>query len=112
MILLVCGGRNFHDWERFVWALQQFPTPPTVIIEGDARGADRLAKTYARLNGIHCATVPALWKTHGNAAGPIRNGVMLKLRPDYCLAMPGGSGTADMKRQASAAGVPVWAPWG
>jgi len=37
---------------------------------------------------------------------------MLLLRPDYCLAMPGGSGTADMKQKASAAGVPVWEPWG
>jgi hypothetical protein len=112
MILLVCGGRGFNDWAKFCDAMRGLPVAPTLIIEGDARGADRLAKTWASLEGVHCATVPPLWKQNGNAAGGDRNAAMLTLRPDYCLAMPGGSGTADMKRKASAAGVPVWAPWG
>lgn len=112
MILLVCGGRNFNDWERFCAALSGLPFRPDLVVEGDARGADRLAKTWARLEGIHCATVPAMWQEHGRRAGAARNAAMLALRPDYCLAMPGGAGTDDMKRQASAAGIPVWAPWG
>ena len=113
MILLVCGGRAFNDWLKFDTAMRRLPEAPTIIIEGGARGADRMGRTWAELNGIHCATVEAKWGRDGrSAAGPVRNSAMLLLRPDYCLAMPGGSGTADMKRKASAAGVPVWEPWG
>ena len=113
MILLVCGGRAFNDWEKFCDAMQLLPHAATIIIEGGARGADRMGRTWARLEGILCATVEAEWARNGRkAAGPARNSAMLLLRPDYCLAMPGGSGTADMKQKASAAGVPVWEPWG
>lgn len=112
MIVLVCGGRAWADWERFKQAAQMLPVRPTLIIEGGAKGADRMGRTYAVINGIHYATVPALWDTYGNRAGPLRNSATVLLRPEYCLAMPGGSGTADMKQKASAAGIPVWAPWG
>jgi predicted Rossmann-fold nucleotide-binding protein len=35
---------------------------------------------------------------------------MLLLRPDVVIAFPGGAGTADMVRAATAAGVKVWQP--
>jgi len=50
----------------------------------------------------------ANWRTHGKAAGPIRNQQMLdEGRPHLVVAFPGGTGTADMVRRAKAAGVPV-----
>lgn len=121
MKLLVCGGRDFRD-EEFVWLCLDkvhAKTPISLIIEGGCRtddkvtnltyGADYFAHTWAIDRGITCVTVPAKWKKHGNAAGPIRNGEMLKeWKPDGVAAFPGGRGTADMMNQASAAGVKVW----
>jgi hypothetical protein len=81
---------------------------PTVVIHGDARGADRLAGEIANAAGIPVESYPADWVKHGRAAGPIRNQLMLDVaKPDVVLAMPGGNGTADMVRRAKAAGVAV-----
>jgi hypothetical protein len=112
MKLLVTGGRDFVDSVRFNEAMRQLPFKPDMIIQGGARGADTLAKHWAKANGVHPVTVDALWGFHGKAAGSLRNCAMLWLQPDYCLAMPGGSGTANMKQKAAEAGLPVWAPYG
>lgn len=112
MILLVTGGRNFVDFESFASAMRGLPSPVDLIIQGGARGADALAKRYAKQQGIHCAEVLAMWDFSGKAAGGIRNSAMLLLKPDYCLAMPGGTGTADMVKKCEVAGVPVWKPFG
>jgi len=51
--LLVCGGRDFFDYElveRTLDALER----PSLVIQGNARGADRLAKRWAKERGIPC----------------------------------------------------------
>lgn len=117
MKLLVCGGRDYADAEALDHVLELafehhgWTAARVILIEGGARGADRLARQWATANGVHCATVPALWASHGKAAGHQRNAAMLELlRPDYCIAFPGGAGTADMVRRCQAANVPVWSP--
>jgi hypothetical protein len=80
------------------------------VIEGGALGADRLGRAWARTNGITVHTVEADWKRFGIAAGHIRNGVMLMLIPDLVVAFHGGRGTANMIKQAKAAGVKVFQP--
>lgn len=107
MRVLVCGGRDFANWQFLEDNLdairQEFEdsTPITILIHGCAFGADRLAEKWAVLNGIIAIGYAADWKTHGKAAGPIRNQRMLdEGRPDLLLAFPGGSGTADMVRRA------------
>ena len=114
MKLLVCGGRDFADREGLGRALDaaHAKRPITILIHGGARGADRLAGRWAEERGILVAEVRALWKQHGNGAGPIRNRGMLALGPDGVIAFPGGNGTADMGSIATAAGVPVWRPLG
>src|SRR3990167_8220903 len=79
----------------------------TLLIEGGAAGADRLAREWAESLGILVETVPAEWDKWGKAAGAIRNRVMLQKAPDLVIAFAGCRGTADMMRQARAAGVPV-----
>lgn len=111
MKLLICGGRNFTDMDKLHNAIIKLPFEPTIIIQGGARGADTLAKNWAELNGIHYATVPALWKYFNKAAGARRNQAMLILKPDYCLAMPGGVGTADMVNKCKAACITIWEPY-
>ena len=112
MILLVTGGRNYSDRAAFHKAMAALPFHPSIIIEGGAGGADRMAREWAKVSGAHHATVPALWDEYGKGAGPKRNTAMLLLKPDYCLAFPGGRGTADMMRKCERAGVTVWAPYG
>jgi hypothetical protein len=108
--LLVCGGRDFADkvgaykvldaWHRALGI--------GVVIEGDARGADRIAGYWARKNRVDNLKFPADWNTLGKAAGAIRNQQMLdEGKPTHVLAFPGGRGTADMVRRAKAAGVQV-----
>ncbi len=110
MRVLVCGGRHWEDGRAVLDALDAIhaATPIVAIIEGGGTGADDYAEEWAALRGVTCETFEADWKAHGRAAGPIRNRRMLvDGRPDLVLAFPGGRGTADMVRQASAAGVRV-----
>lgn len=111
MRLLVCGGRDFSDTAMAYRVLDKVRKHMgvDVVIEGDARGADRIAGYWARKNRLDNIKFPADWKTHGIAAGPMRNRQMLdEGKPDYVLAFPGGNGTENMIRQAKARGLPVW----
>lgn len=113
MRILVCGGRNFSDAAACYRMLDRIHRERgiDVIIEGNARGADRLAGYWARKHGVENLKFPADWKAHGHKAGPIRNAAMLADgRPDAVMAFPGGRGTADMVRRAREAEIPVWEP--
>lgn len=112
MNLLICGGRYFNDYEKLCAAMCGLPFTPSIIIQGGAKGADSLAAGWASQNEIHCATVPALWNAFDKPAGNLRNGAMLLLNVGYCLAMPGGSGTADMVRRCLENKIPTWRPYG
>ena len=107
MRLLVCGGRTF-DGKEPLWRAIKFLNP-SVIIEGGATGADRLAQHYAKRFGVTLDTYEADWDKHGRSAGIIRNIEMLtKGKPDIVLACPGGRGTEDMIVRAQKAKVPVY----
>lgn len=110
MRLLVCGGRDFEDTEHAYAVLDRLHRQQgiDVLIEGNARGADRIAGYWARRNGVTNLKFPADWDKHGKAAGAIRNQQMIEEgRPDMVLAFPGGRGTADMTRRARAAGITI-----
>lgn len=109
-IVLVCGGRDFGDYQLLARVLDQLHAESrfTKLIHGAAFGADRMAGHWAALRGIPVEAYPADWYAHGKSAGPIRNAMMLRLgKPDLVIAMPGGAGTADMVRKAIAAGTHV-----
>jgi hypothetical protein len=109
--VLVCGGRTFYNKVLFKKTLDEIhaKTPITCIIQGEASGADFLAKHWAKA----VACIPhedfkAFWNEQGPAAGPIRNKIMLDIgKPDLVVAFPGQDGTADMVKQARSAGVKV-----
>src|ERR1700727_625335 len=102
MIILVTGGRDYHDHEKVSAVLSALhkANPIQIVIHGGATGADSLAAIWAMTQGIHAASVPALWNVYGNRAGPLRNGAMLLLKPELLVAFPGGRGTANMVIQA------------
>jgi YspA, cpYpsA-related SLOG family len=117
MRLLVCGSRTWTDRARLWQALDQLVSQhgygQVVLIEGDARGADRLAGQLARERGWALERYPADWTRQGRAAGFRRNARMLRQgHPDLVVAFTVGPlqesrGTADMVRRAREAGVPV-----
>lgn len=110
MRILVCGGRDFADRDLVFRTLDGLAKTDVIdaVIEGNASGADRIAGYWARKHRIKNMKFPPDWRTHGKAAGPVRNEKMLKEgAPDLVVAFPGGRGTRDMIRRAQSANVPV-----
>lgn len=111
MRVLVCGDRNWRDWEPIRRALSALPSG-TTIVHGDCRGADKMAGLVAKQLGFRVRAYPANWEAYGRRAGPVRNAHMLvEWEPELVLAfhpnLAESRGTIDMVRQARAAGVPV-----
>jgi hypothetical protein len=110
MKVLVCGGRDFSN-EAYIWTrLNRLHAEHkiTALMQGGARGVDTIAGEWARSKPeITRHVCRADWEKHGKAAGPKRNARMLEWKPDLVVAFPGGRGTADMVRQAKAAGAKV-----
>jgi hypothetical protein len=89
-----------------------------LVVQGEAEGVDTLVKQICvEEYGIACAGFPAPWKFMGRvgnlrAAGPIRNGWMLRwTKPDIVLAfhpyLPGSKGTRNCVEQARRLNIPV-----
>ena len=109
MRLLVTGGRTYQDYKAVCHALDTLhaQTPITLLIHGNAQGADTLARKWAYTRGVPHSSFPAEWDKHGKAAGPIRNQQMLtEGHPNAYLAFPGGRGTQDMVSRCKRAGIP------
>lgn len=119
MRLLVCGSRfwgynSVAEQRHLIQVLDTVhrETPITLLIEGEAKGADTLARHWAERNGIRVAPFPANWTQYKRAAGPIRNAQMLKEgRPEQVIAfhnnLAQSKGTAHMVQLARKAGVPI-----
>jgi len=107
--VLITGSRHYADEAIIRRELSAFP-PGTVVIHGGASGADSLADRVAKQLGFEVVAVPADWKKHGKAAGPLRNQKMLdEQSPTIVLAFPleDSRGTWDMVQRARDAGVEV-----
>ena len=126
MKALVCGGRDYHDFRKAVTILDKLRVKYRIthIIAGEAKGADAIAKNWAKLRGLKYDGYHADWdnldhpqarikinrwgKEYNANAGPIRNQQMLdEGQPDIVIAFPGGAGTADMKRRSKKANLEV-----
>jgi hypothetical protein len=123
---IVCGGRDFEDQEFAFEHLNRIFTPEAdagkqiEIIEGDAKGADRIAGLWAKTNWVQSDTLhtvrPANWKKYGKKAGFLRNSEMaenLAARRDQMgadvqvIGLPGGTGTKMMLKISRERGFPV-----
>ena len=112
MRLLVCGDRNWNDYGLIKQHINQLLNVE-VIIEGDARGADKLAGEVATELKIELLKIPAKWGLYKRAAGPIRNIEMLNSgKPDFVLAfhddIEKSKGTKHMISIALKASIPVY----
>jgi hypothetical protein len=108
--VLVCGGRDFRNHIVANKALDLLDKEHkfTVVIDGMAKGADELGFNWALSRGVKTERYRADWDAYGRSAGHIRNKQMLvEGVPDLVVAFPGGAGTANMIKQAEAAGIQV-----
>jgi hypothetical protein len=105
--VLICGGRDFTDRTELYAELDRLHAEycfDTVIASG-ARGADVLAVEWAQERGIATQVFNVRSGTFGGRAFLLRNARLLaEGRPDLVVAFP-GVGTADVVRQAKAAGI-------
>ena len=86
------------------------------VIEGEAKGADIMAREEAEKLGFkilnrdeHTRGFPAQWDKYGRAAGPIRNRKMLDQQPQLVVAFHNdiehSKGTADCIKEAKRRGI-------
>jgi hypothetical protein len=112
-LVIVAGGGRSLDWphDRIGVALRQATAgrPVLHLLHGGARGADRLIEQAARSLAWPVEVIPAEWTRYGRAAGPLRNGLLLRRALEVAnpaeasvlvVAFPGASGTASLVRQA------------
>jgi hypothetical protein len=113
--VVVFGGRNYADKGTLYRGLDVLHARRqiTCIVEGEASGADRLARKWAEDRGVAFDPYPADWdnierpgavvrrnkygKLYDALAGHVRNEQMLREgRPQFAVGCPGGTGTRDM----------------
>ena len=116
MRILICGDRYWANKELIRDTVENYvktiKLDKIYIIEGEANGADSLAREVAEELGLEVMKFPADWSKYHRAAGPIRNQQMLQQgKPDMVLAfhnnLSQSKGTADMVKRARKAGVPT-----
>lgn len=112
--LLVCGSRRWTDRRAIEKGIASAGANLEVVIEGEAPGADRMAREAAEQRGIAVLPFLAHWEVHGKRAGILRNRDMLREgRPTRVLAFTDEfsnprSGTRHMCKIAVEAGVPTF----
>ena len=110
MIVLVCGDREYSNWQLVhAWLTKLHEAYGiTKIVQGAARGADLHASTWARLNRVEDTgdKYKPDWDNEGRSAGIKRNVEMLhEEAPDLVLGFPGCPGTNHMTTLAAENGV-------
>lgn len=108
--VIVCGGRDFKNYEVGFSVLDQIDQEHayiSMIVHGNASGADTIASAWVHCNKRQEWPFPAEWSKYGKSAGPRRNKQMLGSGATLVIAFPGGKGTRNMVKQALAAGLQV-----
>ena len=108
--ILICGDRNWKDYESIDNFVKNLPTG-TVIIQGMCRGADLMARQAGLKHGFKVEDYSADWNKYGNSAGAIRNKQMLNEgKPDVVVAFHSNisqsKGTKNMLKQADKMNLP------
>ncbi len=113
--VLVCGDRWWNDREMIRrWMHDKNKEDPiTMLIEGEAKGADKIAREIAEEMGIPVAPYPAKWDLYKKAAGAIRNTQMLQEGQPHLVGAfhdelwDKSRGTKDMIEKAAKARIPT-----
>ena len=117
LVIVAGGGRDLLWLPAQIAAVLLARTSGQLVhglLHGGARGADRAIGRAALQLGWSVEVLPADWRRHGRAAGPIRNRELLELAISRAealssaaapvsvlvVAFPGGAGTASLVREA------------
>jgi hypothetical protein len=114
MRVLVAGTRTitptFDELETAIALLPEWLTEfePITVINGGAKGVDITSTAFAMDAGFQYVIYPADWKTHGRAAGPIRNKQMVDSGIDAAVIFwdQKSRGTGHMLRLLEEAQIP------
>ena len=111
MKVLCCGDRNWTNRKVIQVVLASIGNRVEAIIEGEARGADRIARQEAEALGLKVLPFPADWDRYGRSAGFKRNIEMLNQEPGLVIAfhdsLETSKGTSHIIREAKARGIQV-----
>lgn len=115
MHAMICGGRTQSLTPAMTAWLDELrqTLSITVLIPGGSRHLDSALTTWAHMQGVPVAPIPADWQP-GHAHGAVRSGVYLDLLTQYStaglalLALPGGEGTQYLVTLARRLGLPVY----
>lgn len=108
MKVIIAGGREFERYYTFDRAMQDLAARISEVVSGGARGADAMGERFAEVHEIPLAKFPADWKTHGKAAGHIRNYEMAQYADALIAFWDGESrGTRNMIDTALREGLEV-----
>ena len=109
MRVIIAGSRDDIIYSDIVEAIKESGFDISVVISGDARGADRFGERYAKENGIEVEKYPADWDKYGKSAGYIRNSQMADIA-DALIAVWNGTskGTEHMINIARKKGLLVF----
>lgn len=112
MKALICGDRDWDNYEliyQVIFTLAE--NGVDTIIEGEAKGADKISRWCAEELELWVEPFPANWKRYSLGAGPIRNQQMLDEKPDLVVGFHNdiyeSKGTLDMLNRSTNAGVPT-----
>lgn len=112
--LMITGSRDWDDKMTIDRALFEYwynggRTNDILLIEGGAKGADRLARDCWRTAGFQTEEFPADWDQYGKRAGILRNIQMLDTQPEAVLAFirNNSRGATHAATEAERRGIPV-----
>lgn len=111
MKVIIAGSRQIDDYDYVLDAVLSSPFAAniTCVISGTAQGVDRLGEAWAKENELDVERYPAKWKTHGKAAGPIRNREMAAIADAAIVVWDGVStGSKNMIDTMQKLGKPVY----
>lgn len=107
---LVTGDRNWANVEVIASEMSSWPIE-TILIHGDARGADRIARAVAETLGMEHRPYPYISEL-GKRGGPARNRQMVRENIDIVEIVAfhddivNSKGTKDMLKVGRAANIP------
>lgn len=116
MKVIIAGSRSLNPdgiadllWGLISISLDNLKAePPTEIVSGGARGADKFGEAYAKSNNIPVKQFLPDWNNYGKAAGFARNQQMADYADALIVLWDGKSrGTAHMMNCMKKLGKPV-----
>lgn len=109
MKTIIAGGRDIHDYQLVLDAINECQFPISTVISGGAKGVDSLGEKYAFEMNLPLQLFYPDWDTHGRAAGPIRNRKMAENAEALIAIWDGKSrGTRNMIETARKLGLLVY----